>query len=201
MPSGALPPATVVSVYPITTTSALLALIPSGQNYVTSVAVSWESSGTSPAATAPVTLAFTDSSIAIGDTMYELNSTGSLTRVGTATTSGSVTVTFSSDSVFVITSATPLVTPPPVVSAHAIRVVGVAVGGRTVTVVILGVGFYGRPRIISSTGHATFARVTHDSGTRLSVRVTVKLGTARGVHIFKITLANGKSFDVHYRQR
>jgi hypothetical protein len=70
-----------------------------------------------------------------------------------------------------------------------------------VTVTILGVGFYGRPRIISSTGHATTVQVAHDSGTRLSVRVTVRLGTAKGVHIFKITLANGKSFDVRYSQR
>jgi hypothetical protein len=28
----------------------------------------------------------------------------------------------------------------------------------------------------------------------------VKLGTARGVHVFKITLANGKSSNVHYNQ-
>jgi hypothetical protein len=70
-----------------------------------------------------------------------------------------------------------------------------------VTVTILGVGFYGRPQIISSTGHATSALVTRDSGTQLSVRVTVKAGTAKGVHTFKITLANGKSFDVHYSQR
>jgi hypothetical protein len=200
VPSGALPAGTVVSVYPITTTSALLPLIPSGQTYVASVAVSWASSGTSPAATAPVTLTITDPSIAVGDTVYELSSAGALTSVGTATAAGSITVTFSSDPVFVVTSAKPLITPPPVV-AHAIRVVGVAAEGRTVTVTILGVGFYGRPQIISSTGHATSALVTRDSGTQLSVRVTVKPGTAKGVHTFKITLANGKSFDVHYSQR
>ncbi|MGC1239406.1 MAG: Ig-like domain-containing protein [Acidimicrobiales bacterium] len=201
VPSGALPAGTVVSVYPITTTSALLPLIPSGQTYLASVAVTWELSGTSPAATSPVTLTITDPSIAVGDTVYELNSAGALASVGTATTSGSVTVTFSSDPVFVITSATAKVTPPPVVTAHAIRVVGLAVGGRTVTVTILGVGFYGRPEIISSTGHVTTALVSHDNGTQLSVRVTVKLGTAKGVHTFKITLANGKSFDVRYSQR
>ena len=69
------------------------------------------------------------------------------------------------------------------------------------TLTVLGVGFYGRPRIISSTGHATTALVTRDSGTQLRVRVSVKLGTTRGVHIFKITLANGKSFDIRYSQR
>jgi hypothetical protein len=94
-----------------------------------------------------------------------------------------------------------LVTPPPVVVFHASKVVGLAVGGRTVTVTILGAGFYGRPQIVSSTGHVTTALVTHDSGTQLSVRVSVKLGTAKGVHTFKITLANGKSVDIHYSQR
>ncbi|MGA2124097.1 MAG: hypothetical protein ABSG58_06690, partial [Acidimicrobiales bacterium] len=96
---------------------------------------------------------------------------------------------------------TPLITPPPVVVPHAIKVVGLAVGGKTVTVTILGAGFYGQPKIISSTGHATIAQVSRDSGTQLSVKVTVKLGTAKGVHTFKITLANGKSFDVRYSQR
>jgi hypothetical protein len=64
------------------------------------------------------------------------------------------------------------------VLAHATKVVGVAMSGHTVTVNILGVGFYGRPLIISSTGDATGLVVTHDSGTQLSVRVTVKSGTA-----------------------
>jgi hypothetical protein len=202
VPAGALPTGTVVSVYPITTTTALVALIPSGQTYVTSVAVTWVSAGTSPTSTSPITLTITDASIVIGNTIYQLSSTGTLTSVGTATANGTITVTFSSDPVFVVTSATPLVTPPPVVVvAHATKVVGVAVSGRTVTITILGVGFYGRPNIISSTGHATALVVTHDSGTLLTVRVTVKAGTARGVHTLKITLADGKSFDIHYSQR
>ena len=201
VPAGALPAGTVVSVYPITTTTALTALIPSGQSYVTSVAVTWASGATSPTATSPITLTITDPSIVVGDTVYALSSTGTLTSVGTATANGTVTVTFSSDPVFVVTSTIPLVSVPPVVIAHATRVVGVAVHGRTVTITIIGVGFYGRPNIVSSTGHATTALVTHDSGTQLSVRVTVKTGTASGVHTFKITLANGKSFDIHYSQR
>jgi hypothetical protein len=201
VPTGALPTGTVVSVYPITTTTALLALIPSGQSYVTSIAVSWESAGSAPAATSPISLTISDASIAVGDTIYLLNATGTLTSVGTATASGMVTVTFSGDPVFVVTSPTPLVTPPPVVTPHATKVVGLAASGRTVTITILGVGFYGQPKIISSTGRATNARVSHDSGTQLSVRVTVKAGTAPGVHTFKITLADGKSFDIHYSQR
>jgi hypothetical protein len=133
--------------------------------------------------------------------VYALSSAGTLTSVGTATANGTVTVTFSSDPVFVVTSATPLVTVPPVIIAHATRVVGVAVNGRTVIITIMGVGFYGRPHIISSMGRTTALVVTHDSGTQLTVRVTVKLGTIGGVHTLKITLADGKSFDVHYSQR
>ena len=201
VPTGALPAATVVSVYPITSTTALVAAIPSGQNYVTSVAVSWESAGAAPAATAPITLTITDPSIVVGDTLYQLSSTGTLTSVGTATVAGTITVTFSSDPVFVVTSSTPLVTPPPIVVAHATSVVGSTVSGRTMTIMINGVGFYGRPLIVSSTGHNTTAVVTHDNGTQLSVRAKVKSGTTNGVHVFKITLANGKSFDIHYNQR
>jgi hypothetical protein len=163
--------------------------------------VSWTSAGTSPLSTSPITLTITDASILVGDTVYQLSLAGSLTSVGTATANGSVTVTFSSDPVFVVTNTTPKVTPPPVVLAHATRVIGMAVGGRTMTLTILGVGFYGRPQIVSSTGHATTLVVTRDSGTQLSVRVSVKSGTASGVHSFKITLANGKSFDIHYSQR
>jgi hypothetical protein len=188
-------------VYPITTTSALVTLIPSGQTYVTSVAVTWESGATSPTSTSPITLTITDASILIGDTVYQLSSTGTLTKVATVTANGAVTVTFSSDPVFVVTNTTPKVTPPPVVVAHATRVVGLAVDGHTVTISIFGIGFYGRPEIISSTGGATALLVTHDSGTQLSVRVTVKSGTANGGHTFKITLANGKSFDIGYSQR
>jgi hypothetical protein len=83
---------------------------------------------------------------------------------------------------------------------RATRVVGGAWTGRTVTVTILGTGFFGQPRIISSTGRRTTARVIHDTGKRLTVRVSVRLGTPRGIHVFRITLANGKSCNVHYSQ-
>jgi hypothetical protein len=89
---------------------------------------------------------------------------------------------------------------PSIVLFKAIRVVGGAWTGRTVLVTIFGVGFMGQPTIISSTGRRTTAHVIHDTGARLTVRVAVKLGTARGVHVFKITLANGKSSNVHYNQ-
>jgi hypothetical protein len=86
------------------------------------------------------------------------------------------------------------------VPLRATRVVGGAWSGRTVNVTILGTGFFGQPRIISSTGPRTTARVIHDTGKRLTVRVTVRSGTPMGIHVFRITLSNGKSCNVHYSQ-
>ncbi|HUZ42461.1 MAG TPA: hypothetical protein VMU68_13845 [Acidimicrobiales bacterium] len=86
------------------------------------------------------------------------------------------------------------------VPLRARRVVGGAWTGRTVNVIIIGTGFFGRPRIISNMGRRTTARVIHDTGKRLTVRVSVRPGTPRGIHVFRITLANGKSCNVHYSQ-
>jgi uncharacterized repeat protein (TIGR02543 family) len=88
--------------------------------------------------------------------------------------------------------------PPPPVVFHAVRVVGSVWSGRTVVVTIDGTGFYGQPRITSSTGRTTIARVTHDTGKVLTVRVTVKKGTALGSHTFTIILANGKKSVVRF---
>ena len=86
------------------------------------------------------------------------------------------------------------------VPLRATSVVGGAWTGRTVTVTIVGSGFFGQPRIISSTGRDTTARVIHDTGKRLTVRVTVRDGDAEGLHVFRVTLSNGKSVNVHYSQ-
>jgi hypothetical protein len=86
------------------------------------------------------------------------------------------------------------------VPLRATRVAGGAWTGQTRTVTILGSGFIGQPRIVSNMGRRTIARVIHDNGTRLTVRVTVRAGTPRGVHTFRITLSNGKSVNVHYSQ-
>jgi hypothetical protein len=77
--------------------------VPAGSSYVLSFAVTWETpNGTAPAASTPITMTITDPSIVIGDTIYELTSTG-LAAVGTATANGTVTITFSSDPTFLIT--------------------------------------------------------------------------------------------------
>jgi len=86
------------------------------------------------------------------------------------------------------------------VPLHASSVVGGAWAGRAVDVTIIGTGFFGQPRIISNMGRGTTARVIHDTGKRLTVRVSVRSGTPRGVHVFRITLGNGKSCNVHYSQ-
>ncbi|MGB8196336.1 MAG: hypothetical protein WCF25_04935 [Acidimicrobiales bacterium] len=86
------------------------------------------------------------------------------------------------------------------VPLRATSVVGGAWVGRTVNVTIIGSGFFGQPKIISSVGRGTTARVIHDTGKRLIVRVTVRSGSPNGVHVFRITLSNGKSVNVHYSQ-
>lgn len=86
------------------------------------------------------------------------------------------------------------------VPLRATRVVGGAWTGRTVNVTILGSGFFGQPTITSNAGRGTTARVTHDTGKRLTVRVRVRQGTPRGIHTFHITLSNGTSCNVHYNQ-
>jgi hypothetical protein len=86
------------------------------------------------------------------------------------------------------------------VPLRATKVVGGAWTGRTVTVTILGTGFFGQPRIISNMGRRTTAHVIRDTGKRLTVRVTVRSGTPLGMHVFRITLSNGKSCNVRYSQ-
>jgi hypothetical protein len=69
--------------------------------------------------------------------------------------------------------------------------------GRTVTLTIVGTGFYGKPTITSNEA-GTRAVVTHDSGKLLTVRVTVRAGSRKGKHTFTIRQANGRSCRVYY---
>jgi hypothetical protein len=108
IPAGALPNGTTVSEYPISNPSSLTP--PAGQSYVIAFAVSWQTSdGTSPASTSPITMTINDPAIAVGDSVYLVSSSG-LTLVATATVAGTVTFTFTSDPIFLVTAATP---PPP----------------------------------------------------------------------------------------
>jgi hypothetical protein len=86
-------------------TTSVVTLVPPGQSYVVSLAVSWQApNGSSPTSTSPLTMVLTDARIVAGDTIYEVTSTG-LKAVGTVTVNGSATITFSNDPTFVITSA------------------------------------------------------------------------------------------------
>jgi hypothetical protein len=70
-----------------------------------SFAVSWEDpDGLSPDASVPITATFSDPGIVAGDVIYELTASG-LTALGVASSDGTVTVTFESDPIFLISSA------------------------------------------------------------------------------------------------
>lgn len=81
---------------------------------------------------------------------------------------------------------------------HASRCVGHAIAGKTVTMNIVGTGFYGQPKISGPAG--TRVGVTHDTGKMLTIRVTVARGSKNGIHTFTIRLANGKTTSVRYNQ-
>jgi hypothetical protein len=102
VPANALPVGTTVSVYPIVDSSTLAAMLPAGQTYLFALAVAWQApDGTTPTSISPITMAITDASIASGDVVYQLTSTG-LVAVGTSSIDGSASVTFSNDPVFVV---------------------------------------------------------------------------------------------------
>ncbi len=72
--------------------------------------------------------------------------------------------------------------------------------GKTVTTTILGTGFYGTPRIVSSV-RGTRVSVKRDRGTVLTIRVKVSSTTPRGEHRFTLIFAHGQRTTIRYRQR
>jgi major membrane immunogen (membrane-anchored lipoprotein) len=119
---------------------------------------------------------------------------------GTYKVTGATTDPYGDQGTFVFTlTVGPATAPPPVVVVPTAKyVVGHAIAGRTVTLQIIGVGFYGRPTVTSHAG--TTALVVGDSGTALSVCVSVKPRSRNGVFTFTITLLNGQSTTVRYNQ-
>lgn len=116
-------------------------------------------------------------------------------RVGPASVTTTTTTTSTPTG---STTATTTTIPPPVLP-QAYRVIGHAVAGATVVLQIAGLGFAGRPSVTSHTG--TSALVMRDTGTLLTVRVTVKPRSRNGIFTFTIKLANGTSCQVRYVQR
>jgi hypothetical protein len=139
-------------------------------------------------------------------TLEGLNAAGTtatllVTTTSNATSGTSSTVTFTnldSGSASFTLNGGPVPTPV-VVGLKISGVSGTILTGRTSTFIITGTGFYGRPTITSNAAGTT-AVVTHDTGKVLTVRVTVRAGTRRGVHTFTITLANGTSVQLRYSQ-
>jgi Putative Ig domain len=129
-----------------------------------------------------------------------LSTAGTLSGTPTASGAFPFTVTMTDANAQIKTATLSLTvaakakTPP---KFHAIRVAGYAVVGRTVQMVIVGVGFYGDPRVTSSDRGAT-VRVTHDHGNILVVRITTSFRSPRGWHTLTIRLANGDTSRVNY---
>ncbi|MHB1087313.1 MAG: autotransporter outer membrane beta-barrel domain-containing protein [Acidimicrobiales bacterium] len=98
-----------------------------------------------------------------------------------------------------VTGATTTTTVPTIVLPVAYRVVGHAVAGATVPLTITGLGFYGRPRVTSHAG--TTVVVTRDTGTSLTLKVSVRPRSRNGVFTFTIALSNGTFCKVRYVQR
>jgi ribosomal protein S27E len=164
---------------------------------------------TSTSATFPSSLTLTSSGgSGTGAMSYAVTSAGTAgcsisAGMLSATSAGSCTVTVNkaADTNYLVASSpdTTVTFRAKVVPVrlHAIRVNGFVWVGRTVTVTIVGTGFYAQPRITSNEV-GTRAVVSHDDGRRLVVRVRLLAGAARGWHTFTITLANGHSCKVNY---
>jgi len=105
VPIGALPAGTTISAFPVVKPGVVP--VPTGQSYVTSIIVTWLApDGSSPTATAPLTLTITDPAIKKGDNVYQIES-GVVTFLGTALQDGSALVSFSVDPVLAVTHVIP----------------------------------------------------------------------------------------------
>jgi hypothetical protein len=121
----------------------------------------------------------------------------SFATTGTCT----VTVTKAADSTYLaISSAATTVTVNLPKSPHALRVTAAVWTGRSVQTTIIGTGFYGQPRVLSSVG-TTKVGVSGDSGKVLIIRVTVPKNSPRGVHTMTLIFAHGDRTSVLYNQR
>ena len=118
-----------------------------------------------------------------------------------ATTAGTclVTATKVADVNYAATTSTTtvnFVNPVP----KATRVIGAPYVGRTTVIGIAGVYFYGQPTIKCSVAGFTF-RVSKDTGSLLTVSVTVKAGLKTGVRVFALTFKNGQKTNVKFSLR
>lgn len=94
-------------------------------------------------------------------------------------------------------ATTVTVLPPP---PRAVHVGTVLWAGRTMTALIYGSGFYGRPLIVSDLV-GTSAVVAHDNGRVLTIRVVVARGSHPGQYRFIIIFAHGQRTSLRYTLR
>ena len=101
LPPGALPEGTTVTIY-VGNQSTLARLVPAGQTYLASFAVSWTApDGSSPNATAPLSLTINDPRITTGAVQYQTTATGVQPVTGNVA-AGKATFTFTVDPGFVV---------------------------------------------------------------------------------------------------
>ena len=74
---------------------------------------------------------------------------------------------------------------------------GFGLPGRTLTMNIFGLGFFGQPKITSNEFGTRFG-VLHDRGNVLITHVTVGFGSRRGEHTLTVHLADGRSCKANY---
>ncbi len=179
--------ALVIGAGPAITTVSPAAATPSGTTAFTITGTGFQT-GASVAATS-------DGTCGSATVVSATSITVSCTLGAASATAVSLTVTNvdggSATSAAVLTAAAP----PAPKGPHATHVNGSAVTGKTVTITISGSGFAGAPKITSSAA-GTVAKVTHDTGKLLTVRISTKAG--KGEHTLTIRNANGKSCKINY---
>jgi hypothetical protein len=130
-----------------------------------------------------------------------LSSAGTLSGTPTAAGAFAFTVTMTDANAQTKTASLSLTTvaatPPPKPKYHITRVGGYVVVGRWSHLVIVGVGFYGDPKITSNE-RGTIVRVAHDHGNYLDVLIRAPFGSGHGWHTLTVRLANGKTAKVNY---
>lgn len=88
----------------------------------------------------------------------------------------------------------------PLTAPRAFRMSSAVFTGRSIVTSIIGVHFYGRPRISSGVGRTRIG-VLRDTGRVLTIRVTVFRSAPRGWHRFFLLFAHGQRASVRYNQR
>jgi uncharacterized repeat protein (TIGR02543 family) len=115
IPANALPANTVVKLYSVANSNRAKALLPSESDFVNSMVVAWTALDTTvPVASSALSMVIVDASIKSGAKVYSIVGNTS-TLIGTATTDGSVSISFTTDPL--VTIANPVSAPAPTPSS------------------------------------------------------------------------------------